>query len=195
MAFIEYFKSLLIPIVQTSAVFTAVCSAVAKEFQALWQYGIYILELCFIQSKNSTSIYAKDRSIDAIKNESEASYYMRTLGAYSFLKFSSTRNGIESILKSFTDKDFIIRELYKDSFILGKTKLGVNSFLQSSQASYYFVVRFDVPLSVDEKLYLEELIDMFKPAHVGFHIDARISDDWILGAEGEKLGINTYLGG
>lgn len=194
-SYASYFNSLKIPLKETSKIFVSIFSAIALSFQNTYFYAEEVLKTYFIQSEQNIEEYAKDRGISRIRNESSRSFQNRVLGAYSFMKNSSSKIGIENILKSFTEKSFMIRELYQENFVLGnkEEKLGETTLLQSSLASYYFVVEFDNPLTVEEKRYLTEIIESYKPAHMGFHLNARIVDDWKLGNVEEKLGINTYL--
>lgn len=191
----QLFTELKIPLKETSNNFVAIFTAIAGAFDSLRDFSIAMLESHFIQSKSSERLFAEERGIEKIKNESILSFQKRVLNAYSFLKNSPTRQGIESIIKSSTTKDFKIRELYREQFILGnlQEKLGENTQLQSSLASYYFVVGFTQALTVEEKNYVEEIIELYKPAHIGFHLNASISDDWILGKANEKLGKNTFI--
>ena len=46
--------------------------------------------------------------------------------------------------------------------------------------SYYFIVDFkdkDNKISSNQKAYLENIINLYKPAHAGFHINAFIDDE------------------
>ncbi|MGL4677178.1 MAG: hypothetical protein ACRCWI_05880 [Brevinema sp.] len=192
--FLDHFNSLLIPLKDTSKVFVGMFSAIAKSFENLKSYTEDIIQRHFI-SNDDFEEFSKDRGIVRIKNESSQSFYSRVLGAYSFLKNSSTKQGIIDILRSFTEKEFRVRELYREDFVLGNPneKLGITTQLKNSLASYYFTMDFTNPLTVEEKQYLTEILDLYKPAHIGFHLNARIVDDWKLVNKEEKLGINTYL--
>lgn len=192
----EYlFSSLMLPLKDTSLIFRVIFRTIILSFEDTIDYLQQIVQHSFIKNNKEFHLWAKERAIAYIRNESQESYYSRVLNAYSFLKNSSTKSGMENILRSFTNKDFQIRELYKENFVLGNKAeiLGVNTVLQSSLASFYFVVDFKNSLNLDEKLYIEKIINIYKPAHIGFHINATVIDNWILGKEEEYLGISTYL--
>lgn len=201
MTFKEYFNDLKIPLKETSKNFVALFHAIALAFESVKKYSNHILSLYFIQSGNALQKYAEDRGIVRVKNEGTESHFQRVLNAYAFLKNSSTLEGLTNILKLAISKEFTIRELYLDNWILGEEPLGFimkeeekhyTTFLGADYTSYYFVVTFDVPLTLDEKNYLDKLIDLYKPAHTGCHIDARIVDEWKLD-DSERLGITTYI--
>ena len=141
--------------------------------------------------------FAKERGLYQLKNESNLQFQSRVINAHRFLLSSPMLSGLEHLITSVISddpKDFTIRELYKESWILGKGSLGVDMILGSNVFSYYFIVDFGqilIPLVL--KTYLEDIINLYKPAYVGFHIKAFILDKWILGDKGEKLGINTYI--
>jgi hypothetical protein len=195
MNFIQHFNSLKIPLKETSKVFKSLFESIADSFNALHGYFIELLGKHFISNNSSVRLFAEERGIERIKGESDISFRKRVLNAYHFLKSSPTRQGIEAIIQSSIAKEFEIRELYQENFVLGnpQEKLGISTILQSSLASYYFVLDFSQPLTVEEKSYLKEIIELYKPAHIGYHINAMILDDWILGKDGEFLGENTYL--
>jgi len=190
----EYFNSLKIPLKDTSKNFVKLFESIAESFQDLQEFSQNILNECFPRYSKDIDKFAKERGISCIKNEKEASYKERVIKAYSFLKTSSTLQGITSLITQVTPKKFVVRELYTEDWTLGAKdeKLGDNTILGGDVSSYYFVVEFD-SLTIEEKAYLEEIIELYKPAHVGFHINAKILDDWILGLDTELLGENTYL--
>lgn len=192
-SFKEYFSNLQIPLKDTSNMFIIIFESIAASFDLLKKYGVSTVEKFFVDS--NLEEYAKERCIYKIQEESNNSYKNRVLNAYQFLKYSSTSIGIKDVISNAISKSFEIRELYQENFILGNSseKLGINTKLHTSLSSYFFLVEFIQPLTVKEKYYLEKIIDLYKPAHVGFRINATIVDDWILGDENEQLGLNTYL--
>ncbi len=170
MNFLQYLNSLKIPLKVTSMVFAAVFGSIAKSFNKAVFYVYEVLHSCFIQSGSNISLYAEDRGLEQLKNESDRDFYNRTLNAYRFLKNCSTKKGIEDILMSFTDKAFVIKEQYKNIFVLGEAMLGVNSELTTIKLGYYFIVEFAESISEEEKSYMEDLLNTFKPAHTDFCI-------------------------
>lgn len=203
MIYKKFFDSLQIPLKETSRNFAAIFHAIALAFDSLQIYASNVLSLSFIQSRKDSEKHAKDRGIHKIKNEGNASYYERVLNAYSFNKNSSTFAGLTKILRMAVSKEFTIQEMYLTNWILGEERLGFvmnkgekvyTTFLGADYISYYFVISFNSPLTLEEKLYLDELIDLYKPAHTGYHVDARIADDWKLD-DIEQLGITTYIEG
>lgn len=194
-SYTSYFNSLQIPLKDSSKVFVSIFRAIAQVFEDLSSYAEEVLFYHFIQSEKDSEMYSRDRGVTRIKNESLHTFQSRLINAYTFNRNSSTLRGLTDILRSFTEKEFVVRELYREDFVLGKAeeKLGITTQLQSSLASYYFVVDFSNPLTVEEKKLLTEILDQYKPVHIGFQINARIADDWKLGDIEEKLGVNTYL--
>lgn len=201
MPYKQYFNSLKIPLKETSKNFVFLFHAIAESFNLLSKFLETILNSHFISRNAEESLWAKERGIVKIKNEETSSYLDRVLNAYEFNKRSSTLDGLTNILKSAINKKFSLRELYLDNWILGEEPLGFikkdgerhdTTILGADYTSYYFVVSFNDPLTLDEKIYLEELIEIYKPAHVGYHLDARIVDDWKL-EDSELLGITTYI--
>ncbi|MGL4677669.1 MAG: hypothetical protein ACRCWI_08420 [Brevinema sp.] len=193
---LEHFHKLKIPLAKTSKIFVSLFSAIAHSFELL-QESIHTTVLQqFIKSQSDIELFAQDRSIEKIKDEQYEQYHYRVRNAYQFLRHSATKKGLENIIDQVIKKKFTLRELYQEDFILGNPleKLGMNTILQSSQSLYFFIVDFEDPLTVYEKHYLQELIEYYKPAHIGFRIDAQVLDDWILGDPTEKLGTHTYLG-
>ncbi len=193
MTFKEYFNSLLIPLKATSNVFISIFESIAESFDLLKSYSILIVEKFFVSA--DVDEFAKERSVTRILNESDSSFNTRVLNAYKFLTTSPTKIGLQNILSSVIDKEFEIRELYTENFILddANERLEETAILSGDEASFYFIVEFAVPLTVAEKDYLESIIDLYKPAHVGYHIGATILDDFILDDTNEQLEINTYL--
>ncbi|MGL5956313.1 MAG: hypothetical protein ACRC0X_06895 [Brevinema sp.] len=191
---LQYFKSLNIPLAETSKIFVSLFSAIAYSFDLVRDAINNTVFRYFINTDIES--FAQDRSIEKIKGEQTDHYHHRVRNAYEFLKHSATKKGLETIIKQMITKKFVLRELYKEDFILGNPseKLGFNTLLQNSQTLYFFLVEFDDPLTVYEKYYLQELIEHYKPAHIGFRINALILDDWILGDPNEELGKFTYLG-
>ncbi len=135
--------------------------------------------------------FAKERGLYQLKNEKSEQFQSRIVNAHRFLLTSPTLSGLEQLIInaiSNDPKNFTIRELYKESWILGdndstslkKTNLGIDTILGNNFDSYYFIVDFkykDNPISLDQKSYLEHIINLYKPAHVGFHINTFLNDE------------------
>ncbi len=170
----EYFERLAIPLRETSAVFRAIFGSIAGVFEEAVEKIRESVFSGFLQSKADLYMHAKDRGLEQIRNESADVFYERLINAYRFLKNSSTKNGIEDIIRGYTDKRFDIREPYKDVFILGKGILGVTTVLSGEVSNHYFIVEFFEKITEEEKAYIEELVETFKPAHTGFRIIAII---------------------
>ncbi len=196
MNFIQHFNSLLIPLKATSKIFNSLFLAIAGVFDSLHEFSKMILNSHFISNNSSLILFAQDRGITKIKGESEESFQIRVLNAYQFLKLSPTRQGIENIIKSSVSKNFVLRELYQEDFILDNEQesLEETTILSDDSSNYYFVVEFSQSLTVEEKSYVEEIIELYKPAHIGYHISATILDNFILDDDAELLEYNTYLG-
>lgn len=205
MTYKEYFNTLKIPLKETSTVFKVLFTAIAEEFDSLRNFAKMIVNSHFVHTDNylideqrsdegltSERLFAEERGIVKIKKESDKNYGQRVLSAYEFNKRSSTLEGLRDILSSATDKEFTIRELYRDDWVLGEEPLEFiedengdkidTTILGSNFVSLYFVVDFDqIKLKLDEKEYLEQLIELYKPAHIGYHINAQIEEeDWRL---------------
>ena len=140
--------------------------------------------------------FAKERGLYQLKNESDVQFQSRVINAHRFLVTSPTLSGLDQLLTNVIKddpKDFTLRELYREDWVLGKDVLGDESILGNDTPSYFIVDFKKIPIKLDQKTYLEDIINLYKPAHVGFHVNAFILDNWILGGINEKLGINTYL--
>lgn len=108
--------------------------------------------------------------------------------------------GLNSILRA---QNWILSEEEPEEkdLVLVKYRLGSESIL-GYDTLFYFIVDFENNrITLDQKKYLNIIINLYKPAHIGFHINAFIQDDWILDDKSveqdipydEKLGINTYI--
>ena len=140
--------------------------------------------------------FAKERGLYQLKNESDIQFQSRVINAHRFLVTSPTLSGLKDLITNVIKddpKEFTIRELYREDWVLGKDVLGDESILGNDTPSYFIVDFKKTPIKLDQKTYIEDIINLYKPAHVGFHINAFILDNWILGGINEKLGINTYL--
>lgn len=213
MDMIRYFYSLAIPLRETSKVFTALFTAIARQFDLLYGYGVELVKQAFPKFSSdglrntggqpsiappaygtSLSLFGQERGVVNIKGEPSANYAKRVEKAFGFLQAASTKEGIIALVRQFTAKPFELRELYTDNWVLSDAKelLGVNTLLGWT-GSYQFNLVFGQPLTLGERDYITELVNIYKPAHVVFKVIANIADDWLLGNEGEILGISTYL--
>ena len=140
--------------------------------------------------------FAKERGLHRMNNEKVEQFQSRIINAHRFLLTSPTLSGLKDLITTVIKddpKEFTLRELHTEDWILGKDVLGDESIL-GNNTPFYFIIDFKkIPIKLDQKTYLEDIINLYKPAHVGFHINAFILDNWILGGINEKLGINTYL--
>ena len=127
--------------------------------------------------------FAKERGLYQLKNEKSEQFQARIINAHRFLLTSPTLSGLTAIITSIISDDpkkFIIRELFKESWILGVDILDENMILGNNFDSYYFVVDFkgeDNEITSNQKTYLENIINLYKPAHVGFHINTFLNDE------------------
>ena len=171
--------------------------------------------------------FAKERGLYRIIGEKDPIFQSRIINAHRFLLASPTLSGLKDLITSILGEEppkFIIRELYKEDWILGKDVLGKDVFgndsilknqnwilgkyslgadsILGNDPSFYFIVDFESnKITLEQKKYLNNIINLYKPAHIGFHIKAFIQDNWILDdksvelipPQDEKLGINTYL--
>lgn len=196
MNMIAYFTSLAIPLRETSKVFSALFTAIAKQFDVLYGYGAEFVKQAFpkFSSLLALAMWGQERGVINIKGEPSANYAKRVEKAFGFLQSASTKEGIIALVRQFTAKPFELRELYADNWILGNENeaLGVNTLLGWT-GSYQFNLVFSKPLTLGERDYITELVNIYKPAYVMFKIIAQIQDDWLLGQEGELLGESTYL--
>jgi len=143
--------------------------------------------------------FAKERGLYKMNNEEDKQFQSRIINAHRFLLTSPTLNGLKDLITSVISDDpteFTIRELYTEDWVLGKDMLGTDSILGNDTPAYFIVDFKEIPITLNQKIYLDNIINLYKPAHVGFHINAFILDNWILddtNEKNEKLGINTYL--
>ena len=139
--------------------------------------------------------FAKERGLYQLKNESDVQFQSRIINAHRFLVTSPTLFGLTDIITnviSDNPKDFTIRELYKESWILGQHYLGIDTVLGNNMDSYYFIVDFKAnAITSDQKAYLENIINLYKPAHAGFHINAFIDDKISDNTDEVKPAVNT----
>lgn len=180
MTYKELFTNLKIPLAQTSSVFVAMFTSIASVFDTLQNFLVYTINQFFISTCSDVTPYAKERGLYRAKDESEENFRKRVLNAFHFLQNASTRYGMEYILNVITSKEFIIIEPNAESFILGDTdkKLGINTVIQGDELSPYlfFLVAFSTALTTEEYNYISEIIHIYKPAHIGFSINAVIDD-------------------
>ncbi len=180
MSYKELFTSLKIPLAQTSSVFVGIFTSIATMFDVLQDFLVSTVEKFFISTSSDVTQYAKERGIYRAKNESDEAFKNRVLNAFNFLQNSSTRQGIEDIIKNITLKDFILVEPDSESFILSDSseKLGLNTILQDTVSSSYlfFLVIFSSSLTTIEYNYISDIINIYKPAHIGFAIHTVIDD-------------------
>ena len=191
---LKLFYQLAIPLRETSAIFRALFGAIAKECDVLLDYAKLLTKQSFPRYGESIEPFAKERGVARIRGESSSGFMKRTEKAFAFLTTATTREGIIQLIKTFTDKPFTLKELWEDTWILGDDteRLGVNTSIGGEQATSTFVIVFGF-LTLDEKNYITELVELYKPAHVKCILLAQIQDDWILGATDERLGISVYL--
>ena len=196
MDMIAFFLSLAIPLRDTSRVFSALFTAIAREFEALYRYTAGLVKEAFPKFSGPVALHlwGRERGVINIKGESSADYAKRVERAFDFLSTASTKDGIIALVRQFTPKPFELRELYSDNWILGGAGEGLgDNTLLGWTGSYQFNLVFAQSLTIGERDYIAQLVELYKPAHVVFKIIAQIADDWLLGAEGELLGISTYL--
>ncbi|MGL5253806.1 MAG: hypothetical protein ACRC9L_02110 [Brevinema sp.] len=191
---VELLYQLAIPLRQTSAVFRALFTAIAKECDILLDYAKSLTFQCFPKYADDILPFALERGVTQIRGESLASFSHRTEKAFSFCTASSTREGIIQLVKTFTLKPFTMREIWQDNWTLASPteKLGLTTQLGGVQSANTFVLSFS-SLLFKEKEYIHQIIELYKPAHIRCIIIANIQDDWVLGIDEEKLGKNTYL--
>ena len=191
---VELFYQLAIPLRETSAIFRALFGAIAKECDLLIDYAKLLTKQSFPRYGESIEPFAKERGVARIRGESYSSFMKRTENAFAFLTTATTREGIIQLITTFTDKPFTLKELWEDTWILGDDteRLGINTSIGGDNSANTFLLIFGF-LSIDEKNYITELVELYKPAHVKCILQAQIQDNWILGIEGEILGLSTYL--
>lgn len=170
--FINILISLSIPLYQTSLVFRTLFTAIALQFNGLAEAGITLARQAFPQYTNWIAAIANDRGIVRIAGESDQAYRNRVIYAYEFQRNSSTFDAITSLIQRITGKPFVIRELYKETWILGDPKelLGTNTILGSPLDRFFFIVEFQTVLTNQEKTYITNVLSIYKPAHTGFRI-------------------------
>ena len=143
--------------------------------------------------------FAKERGLYQLKNESDPQFQSRIINAHRFLLTSPTLSGLTDIITSVISddpKEFIIRELYTESWILEVDILDKNMILGNNFDSYYFIVDFqnkDNEISSVQKAYLENVINLYKPAHAGFHINAFLTGETSDNVDEKEPKVNTYL--
>lgn len=195
--FTNFLQSLRAPLRENSAIAGGIAGLMARACARLWEDAQSQLKSSFprfFRSEAELRLWAEERGIEPIRHEEAALYAKRTARAFSFLASASTRQGIERMIAQVMPKPFLIRELYTENWLLGLEGelLGESTIINASHSAFIFVVEFQ-GLSLAEKEYLEALIALYKPAHTVFRLEAKILDDWLLGSEGELLGISTYL--
>lgn len=170
--FINILISLSIPLYQTSLVFRTLFTAIALQFNGLAEAGTTLAKQAFPQYTNWITAIANDRGIVRIAGESDQAYKNRVIYAFEFQRNSSTFAGITSLIQRITDKPFMIRELYKETWILGDPKelLGITTILGSPLDRFFFIVEFTEKIEETEKTYIENILNIYKPAHTGFRI-------------------------
>ncbi|MGL4393998.1 MAG: hypothetical protein ACRCS8_02090 [Brevinema sp.] len=158
----------------TSKNFEHICQSIFASFADIWSLIKNIIRNASpINGSPFFDQIARDRGIKRIKNESLHAYQARIRYAFKFLKYSSTLQGITDIISTvIPNKSFTIRELYQENFILGDPteELGITTIINSSQQRFYFVVDIH-DLTDDEEIYLDEIIRLYRPAHVQFRIN------------------------
>ena len=123
--------------------------------------------------------FAEERGLYKLKNESDLQFQSRIINAHRFLATSPTLDGLTNIITnaiSNDPKEFTIQYLYDKCWYLGETLLDKNLILENNILSY-FIVDFDTtPITLEQKTYLESIINLYKPACIGFYINAFILD-------------------
>lgn len=194
--FTNFLHSLSAPLRENSAIVKGITELVARACSRLWEDAQDQLKGSFprFSSGAELGLWAEERGIEPIRHEEAALYAKRTARAFNFLTSASTRQGIEKMIAQVTPKPFLIRELYAENWMLGLEGelLGESTIINPPRSAFVFVVEFQ-GLTLAEKEYLEALITLYKPAHTVFRLESKILDDWILGNEGEVLGLSTYL--
>lgn len=174
-----FFSSLPLPF--PSTIIRMIFSVIAYVFDIIYQQAYDIVLGCFPKYSEDLDPYAQERGITKIQGESDIQFRKRITYAYQFARFSSTLQGIEDMISTILGGTVSIRELHTEDWILGHERLGENTILGNDVSSYYFVVDLgDRSLTLVEKRYLEQVIEEYKPAHVGFHINAHIVDENVI---------------
>ncbi|SFB88670.1 hypothetical protein SAMN02745150_01198 [Brevinema andersonii] len=170
--FIAFLISLNIPLYATSQVFRDLFTAIAMQFNKLDKTVIKFVSQGFPQDTSLLEHIAKDRDIVRLQGESEASYRNRVTYAYLFRKQSATNSGITALIQRITNKPFVIRELFRETWVLGnvREKLGKTTILGSPLDRFFFIVAFQTSLMKEERTYIQRVIHLYKPAHSGFII-------------------------
>lgn len=170
--FVNILISLSIPLYQTSLVFRTLFTAIALQFNGLADAGITLTRQAFPQDTEYLAAVANDRGIVRIAGENDQAYKNRVIYAFEFQRNSSTFAGITSLIQRITDKPFMIRELYKETWILGDPKelLGITTILGSPLDRFFFIVEFTEKIEDTEKTYITNVLNIYKPAHTGFRI-------------------------
>lgn len=170
--FSDFLESLHISILETSKVFRIFCEVLVKHCGSILETTLLIAKQCFAEYSDSLSECANEKSLFQLRLENDKQFRQRIKDAFSFLRNSSTLEGIENILRNLITTNFKIREIYKETWILGHEdeRLGETMILGSPQDRFFFIVEFEDQIQEDELGYIYSIIKIYKPAHVGFRI-------------------------
>jgi phage tail-like protein len=110
-----------------------------------------------------------------------------------------TKENLKELLTIFVSGEPTIIEPGVTEFQIGKTSsIGVDTFLAGG-APHYFEVTINIPKGLDSNLQLRQieiahaLIELEKPAHTYYNLDANVLDTIQIGIK-STIGVDTVLG-
>lgn len=197
MTFYEYFKDILaVPLLEDEKI-QIIYEVVSEQLDEFMDVLVEVKKEFFISLADyNFSNLAKERGITKLKYEDEDSFKNRAVYALLFYRSSSTKEGLEAILKLCTTKTFTLTESYKGAWIFGKSRFGINTYAYSSESANTIILEFFQMLTDEEKTYITQILDLYKPAHVAVYIKEPLEENqkvWLLGER--SFGLTTYIGG
>ncbi len=174
MTFYEHLKNVLkYPLCYSSEVFKGLFKTIGAFFDQL-KNDIYVTKAQMYAIKTTKGIFefARERGITKLKFETDEQFNNRVIYAFQFYATSAPKRGIESILSYVIDKPFIIDECYQESWVLDVSELGENTILNYETYVRSFIIFFSESITDDEREYVNQIMNHYKPAHVEHHIIA-----------------------
>ncbi len=172
MTFYEHLKNVLkYPLCYSSEVFKGLFKTIGSFFDQL-KNDIYVTKAQMYAVKTTKGIFkfAKERGITKLKYETEEQFKQRVIYAFQFYATSAPKQWIEKILSYVIDKDFIVDECYQNSWVLGESQLGIDTYISHEEYIRAFFIRFSESISSEEREYIDQIMNHYKPAHVAHYI-------------------------
>ena len=171
-AICDYLKQLLPGWMQGDTA-TGLACAFASALQAFMDLAMDARDQTFPAQADdqALSVLGRDRALYQFVTETAADFRKRLTHAFEIHKKGGTRTGVDFVLSLLLpDTTYKIHEFGPDSWHLGKSHLGVDTYLFDSSALFTFRVDVFATLADNLRQALSAALRQVKAAHTTFFI-------------------------